>query len=400
MNGVALAYAGVHQIFQLALSAHEIGELEGVFCSIVDGEGKWGRRLGRWVPPGTARPLGSSAIPGGLVTEYPWPLLVNRVALKLVRGRRSDHLRSNTWFDRAACKWLRGSKARVFVGGETCALESLRAASEKGMECVLDCPGVPSQVLDAEARRAADKFEVRIAESSNSPQMMERKKQELALADVVLCCSEFQRGHLVALNPQVRRSEVIPLWTDVDLWQPCVAARAFSKRGEPLRVLYAGALSLRKGVPYLLEAVESLTAEARLTLVGGISLEMEGILKRYRQHQHRPYVTKAELKELYREHDVLVMPTLGDSFGFVTVEAMASGMPVIASRNAGAPVPDESWRVPAHDSEAIRARLLAYHADRELLRHDGEVAAAFGQGFRPTNYRIRAGKVFQELLAA
>jgi glycosyltransferase involved in cell wall biosynthesis len=127
---------------------------------------------------------------------------------------------------------------------------------------------------------------------------------------------------------------------------------------------------------------------------------MEAVLKRFRTHQHLPYVTKAELKELYRGHDVLVMPTLGDSFGFVTVEAMASGMPVIASRNAGAPVPDESWRVPPHDSEAIRARLLAYHADRELLRHDGDVAAAFGQGFRPTNYRSRAGKVFQELLAA
>jgi glycosyltransferase involved in cell wall biosynthesis len=111
-------------------------------------------------------------------------------------------------------------------------------------------------------------------------------------------------------------------------------------------------------------------------------------------------VTKAELKGLYQDHDVLVMPTLGDSFGFVTVEAMASGMPVIASRNAGAPVPDEGWRVPPHDAESIRARLLAYHADRELLRHHGEVAAAFGQGFRPVNYRRRAGQVFQELLAA
>jgi glycosyltransferase involved in cell wall biosynthesis len=81
-------------------------------------------------------------------------------------------------------------------------------------------------------------------------------------------------------------------------------------------------------VPYLLEAIEHLAAEVRLTLVGGISGEMEAVLKRFRTHQHLPYVTKAELKELYRGHDVLVMPTLGDSFGFVTVEAMASGMPV------------------------------------------------------------------------
>lgn len=400
MNRIALAYAGVHQIFQLALAAHEISELEGLFCSIMDGEGKWGRRLGRLAPTGTVRPLGFSELPAERVIEYPWPLLANRLAQKLVRGRRSDHLRSGTWFDREAARWLQGSKARVFVGGETCALESLRVAGGKGMKRVLDCPGVPSQVLDAEACRAAERFEVKIAASSNSPAMTERKKQELALADVVLCCSEFQRGHLMALNPQVRRSEVIPLWTDVDLWQPCVAGRNFSKPGEPLRVLYAGAVSLRKGVPYLLEAVEPLAAEVRLTLVGGVSEEMESLLKRFRAHSHLPYVTKAELKGLYQEHDVLVMPTLGDSFGFVTVEAMASGMPVIASRNAGAPVPDEGWRVPPHNAEAIRTRLLAYHADRELLCHHGEVAAAFGQGFRPVNYRRRAGQVFQELLAA
>ena len=287
----------------------------------------------------------------------------------------------------------------MYAGGETCALECLRVAADKGMKRVLDCPGVPSQVLDAEALRAAERFGVKIATSSNSPAMAERKKQELALADVVLCCSEFQRGHLMALNPQVQRSEVIPLWTDVDLWQHCVGARNFSKSGEPLRVLYAGAVSLRKGVPYLLQAVEPLAAEVSITLVGGVSAEMQGLLKRFRPHAHLPYVTKSELKEIYREHDVLVMPTLGDSFGFVTVEAMASGMPVIASQHAGAPVPEESWRVPPHDAEAIRARLLAYHADRELLCHHGEMAAAFGQGFRPENYRRRAGEVFKELLA-
>ena len=398
MNGIALAYAGVHQIFQLALAAHEISELEGLFCSIMDGQGKWGRRLGRWVPPGTARPLGYSDLPSERVTEYPWPLLVNRLAQKLVRGRRSDHLRSNSWFDRQAATWLQGSKARVFVGGETCALESLSVAAEKGMKRVLDCPGVPSAVLDKEARQAAERFELNIEASSNSPAMAERKKQELALVEVVLCCSEFQRGHLMALNPQVKRSEVIPLWTDVELWQSCVTGRVFTKSGEPLRVLYAGAVSLRKGVPYLMEAVEPLKHEIRLTLVGGVSPEMEGILGRFRPHKHLPYLTKAELKNLYREHDVLVMPTLGDSFGFVTVEAMASGMPVIASQNAGAPVPDPSWRVPPHDAEAIRTRLLAYHADREMLRFDGEVAAAFGQNFRPVNYRQRAGELFKHLL--
>ena len=400
MNGVALAYAGVHQIFQLALAAHEVGELEGLFCSIVDAEGSWGRRLGRWVPPGTARPLGSSGIPPDLMTEFPWPLLANRLCKKLMPDMRSEHLRSNACFDRAASRWLRNSRARLFVGAESCALESLRQAGRMGMKCVLDCPGVPYQILQAEAQRAASKFDVKIKPGANSPVMAERKRQELAAADLVLCCSDFQRDHLVALNSGIKRTAVIPLWTDVVFWSEGAQERFFSCPGEPLRVLYAGAVSLRKGVPYLLEAVEPLAREVTLTLVGEVSAEMAPILKRCRSHRHLPYLPRTQLRELYCEHDILVMPTLGDSFGFVTIEAMASGMPVIATQNAGAPVPNESWRVPPHDAAAIGTKLLIYHKDRERLRHDGQVAAAFGSRFHPETYRARVGEIFKELLAA
>lgn len=400
MNGVVLAYAGVHQIFQLALAAHELGELERLCCSIVDGPGKWGRRLRRWVPSGTVQPLGSDAIPSDRIAEFPWPLLANRIGGKLIPARRSEHLHSNAWFDRRAARWLRTSTAKVFVGGETCALECLRQAGRMGMKRVLDCPGVPSLALDAEARRAAETFDVKIAPSSNSPAMLERKRLELDAADVVLCCSPFQRDKLIALHPTIRRAEVFPLWTDVEFWSAVADSRAFSAAGQPLQVLYAGAVSLRKGVPYLLQAVEPLATEISLTLVGSVSAEMESVVKRFRQHRHLPYVPRSELRELYRTHDLLVMPTLGDSFGFVSVEAMASGMPVVVSRNAGAPVPDESWRVDAHDAGAIRDKVLAYHADRSLLRHHGRIAAAFGAGFRPEEYRAKARALFAECLAA
>jgi glycosyltransferase involved in cell wall biosynthesis len=400
MNSIALAYAGVHQIFQLALAAHEVGELDSLYCSVVNGNRKWGRRLGRWVPAGTAQPLGSDTIPQERMIEFPWPILANRLTKKLLPRRRNDHLRSNTWFDRSAANWLSGRKAKVFIGVETCALQSLMRAGEMGMKRVLDCPGLPSQVLDFEAERAAVTFGVNIDVTSNSLAMVERKKRELAAADVVLCCSEFQRERLLALNPIVRRAEVIPLWTDVDFWSAAAMARVFAQPGERLRVLCAGTVSLRKGVPYLLQAVEPLAAEVSLTLVGSVSPEMESVLKRFRAHRCLPYLPKDQLRSLCTEHDLLVMPTLGDSFGFVITDAMASGMPVIASRSAGAPLPDEGWRVPAHDAEAIRTKLLAYHTDRDLLRHDAEVALVFGRMFPPTNYRAKAAKLFAGLLAA
>jgi glycosyltransferase involved in cell wall biosynthesis len=400
MNGIALAYSGVHQIFQLALAAYELGELNGLFCSIVDGPGRWGGWLGKLAPPATVRPLGWEGLPQSCITENPWPLLANRLGKRVLKKRRSNHVHSNHWFDKSAARWLEGREVKIFVGAETCALECFRMAEKRGIRRVLDCPGVPTQVLEREASLAASEFGIRWTPGPNMDLMVSRKAEELELADIVLCCSEFQRRRLLECFPFVKRSEVISLWTDVPFWSAVAARRPHAENNRPLRVLCAGAVSLKKGIPYLLQAVEPLEREVELTLVGSVAAEMPPVLKRFRPHRHLPYMSKDKLASLYLEHDVLVMPTLGDSFGFVTVEAMASGMPVIASRNAGAPVPDESWRVPPRDAEAIRARLLAYHADRELLRHHGEVAATFGQGFRPVDYRRRAGKLFQELLAA
>lgn len=398
MNSIALAYAGVHQIFQLALAAHEIGELNGLFCSIVDGPGKWGARLGRLVPSGTSRPLGSSEIPSHLITEQPWPLFLNRLGKRLFPRRRSDHLNSSRWFDHCAARWLVKRGARIFVGGETCALESLRTAGAMGMIRILDCAGVPSQSLDVMAQLAAREFSVTLPLTSNSLTMQNRKREELVEADLVFCCSEFQRRKLLEINPQIKRIEVIPLWTDVNFWTAGDRPRGRPHESMKLRVLYAGAVSIRKGVPYLLQALETLQHEASLTLVGSLAPEMLQILMRFRQHRRLPYVTKQELRNLAFDHDVLVMPTLGDSFGFIAMEAMAAGLPVIASSHCGAPLPDDSWRVPAANADAITARLRHYIEQPERLAADSERARAFAQQFTPERYRENVKAVFSELL--
>ena len=164
-------------------------------------------------------------------------------------------------------------------------------------------------------------------------------------------------------------------------------------------MLYAGGISLRKGVPYLLEAVAKLGREVVLTMAGSVAPDMQTLLPKYRVQQLHPYLPKERLRELFDAHDVLVMPTLGDSFGFIVLEAMAAGLPVIASAHCGAPVPDESWRVPAGDAEAIAARLQHYISNPERLGNDGVIAAGFAAQFTPERYRANARTFFARLLA-
>jgi glycosyltransferase involved in cell wall biosynthesis len=106
---------------------------------------------------------------------------------------------------------------------------------------------------------------------------------------------------------------------------------------------------------------------------------------------------REELPKVYQEHDVLVFPTLGDSFGFVALEAMSFGLPVIATTCAGAPLPEESWRVPPMDDGELANRLRLYDADRLQLARDAQMARDFVREYTPEAFRRRAQAIFQSL---
>ncbi len=401
MNSIFLAYAGVHQIFQLTLAAHEIDELAGLTCSLVDLPGKWGARISRWLRFPSARPLGLEQIPMEKIHECPLPLLLHRLGRKLLPWRFSEHYHTNILFDRHVAAQLQQSDCSIFVCGETCSLRSLQVAKARGITCVMDCAGIPSAFLDQFARRAAEDFQLPVQATRNSPRMAAQKARELELADVVLAVSDLQKIALVSQGVPPEKIRVIPLWVDHAFWSEGSERRVWQGKEMPLRVLYAGTLSLSKGVPYLLRALQPLREWATLTMAGSVSPELQPMLQQLPdQVRLSGRLNRDQLRDCYREHDVLVMPTLGDSFGFVTLEAMAAGLPVIVSENAGAPVPDASWRVPVCDAAAITRRLRHYIENRETLRSDVARAQAFAAEFDPARYRHAAGGLLRELMAA
>lgn len=398
MNRVVLAYSGVHQIFQLALAAEELGELEALHCSMIDRPGKWGAVMASRLPVPSARPFGYESLPADKIVEHPWPVLLQRGLQRLLPWRRSDHRHSNAWFDRVVAARLRTSQARLFVGAETCALHSMRAARARGMRCVLDCAGIDHRFLERQLRGAAVRHGLPPPSPLVSPAMARRKQAELELADGILCCSDFQADVLVSAGVARERIRVVPLWVDAAFWQAGPPRRP--RPSGPLRVIYAGGVSLAKGVPDLLEAVRVLGEAVELTLVGRAAPEMAGLLAALPPNiRHRGYVPRETLRQLYAEHDLLVLPSLGDSFGFVAIEAMAAGLPVAVSSHAGVPLPEPAWRVPAGSAAALAARLRHYVQDREGLAEDGRRAAAFAAAWTPERYRRQVRGLLTELLA-
>jgi len=230
------------------------------------------------------------------------------------------------------------------------------------------------------------------------PALAERKREEFAMADFILVLSEVHRQSFMQSGFPSARLHQIPLWVDSRLWH-LPGANRDDGENNPLRVLFVGSLGLRKGIPYLVRAIDACGADVELTIAG---VSEPGANRLLAQCRTRITVlggkTKTELRRIYWDSDILVLPSLVDTFGFVALEAMACGLPVIVTANCGVPVPEESWRVPIMDSNAIAIRLMRYAKDRTLLRNDGTRAAIFAQQYTPERYREAVKHLLLQLL--
>ena len=396
-NAVVVAHSGVHQAFQIAQAAQEAGLLEAFYTSILDAPGKWGGRMAQWAGHDALLSRRSDGLAPRRVIEYPWPEVKARLGRFFSPHALNGAIFAAQEFDRWVAQQLRRSSSKIFIGVENGAFHSFPVAKERGMKLIYDCPGYNARHTQAAAEETARRFGLAVVDTGDTPEMTRRKEIEISLADCVLCCSQTHAESLRPLGASAERTVINPLWIDSSRWFPPKLEKA-SQRGK-LRVVYAGKITLRKGIPFLIEAARALGNDAELTLVGEITTDVLPLLQK-----PEPFLTvnapvsKPALRQVYWENDILVLPSLGDSFGYVALEAMACGRPVIVTDHCGVPLPDPSWRVPVMNSEAIARRLNHYMANRLALRDDGRMAAEFARQFTPERYRDGIRRLLTRLL--
>ena len=156
---------------------------------------------------------------------------------------------------------------------------------------------------------------------------------------------------------------------------PRAVARAHAPandRSRPLRALFVGHLSQRKGLADLHEAMEHVRGLVTLTLVGPrVAADCPALDQVIHAHHWLPPVPHARLLELMAEHDVLVFPSIVEGFGLVITEALSRGLPVITTPHTGGPdlMTDgrDGFIVPIRSPDAIADRLTRLAKDRDLL---------------------------------
>jgi starch synthase len=282
--------------------------------------------------------------------------------------------------DKGSRQPLKESDIFVFYNG--CGLESARQFRQNGGIGIVEA--VNSHVLVQEQLMAEEYKMLGLPWSSFHVRETKRRVAEVEEADYVLLPSTFVARSFLAKGIPKERLLRVPY-----PMQKIAGASALlpqkKNEEEVFRILYVGAISVRKGLRYLIEAFRHLKhPKKELWIVGPITspsglenISMPEGIKFFGS------LKGDALQEVYNQATVFCLPSIEDGFGLVLNEALAYGVPVIATENTG--IEDllidgnGGMVVPIRDSKAILNWLTRLANDDQFLTFQQVAAQEAGE---------------------
>lgn len=326
-----------NQFVRALLDACETRQLDYRFCTTLAfrADAPWLRVL-----PGRLRAellRRDHGIPAPRCLAHPWReaarLLAQRALPRVPAMFSVDAVYQS--LDRRAAAWLRRQAGRVAAvhAYEDGALETFQAARAQGARCSYELPiaywETSRRLLREEAERWPE-WEPTLGATSEPPEKLERKTRELALADRIVCPSAFVQESV----PEIHRPKCVV----AEFGSPAHAAlpeRAAPGNG-PLRFLFAGSFTQRKGLADLFAALRLLgPAPIELVLMGSPILPLDFYRRAGAHFTYEPTRPHAAVLELMTRCDVLVLPSIVEGRALVQQEALSCGLPLLVTPNAG-----------------------------------------------------------------
>ncbi len=351
---------GVFHHFELARELERRGCLQTIYSSY-----PWTR-------------LRREGLPRARVETFPWLHVAQHLADRLPVGRRwlTDELgyANALAFDRWTLRRLQSApRPDALVGLAGSSLDTGRWLKAEGGVFVCDRGSTHQRYQERVVREEFLRWGVDGPVSDLRDTLREEAIYEAC--DAITVPSRSAANSFIQMGVAAEKIHVIPYG---------VRLEAFSAQpvdSDDFNVLFAGAVGLRKGLPYLLEAFAALRhPRKRLRVIGHVQPEMRSVLVRLPTAgvEFLGSLARAEVAGWMQRSQVLVLPSVEDGFGLVMAEAMASGCPVIASDQTGAAdlFTDgvEGYIVPVRDAAAITERLERL-ADDSLLQRTMAAAA-------------------------
>lgn len=168
------------------------------------------------------------------------------------------------------------------------------------------------------------------------PEDFQRLVAETTMPARSLAASSFTRQSLVDHGVAPDSVRVVPYGIDLEKFHPDLTlARPASA---PLKLLFVGRINQRKGIKYLLEAIALLPdADLELTVCGRVLDGLDLFQQAGRRVRVRPSVSSEDLVKAYQQADLFVLPSIAEGFGQVLLEALACGLPILATTHTAGP---------------------------------------------------------------
>jgi glycosyltransferase involved in cell wall biosynthesis len=223
-------------------------------------------------------------------------------------------------------------------------------------------------------------------------------------ADAVLVPTETVRQSFVERGFDREKIFKLPYAANLTRFYPRQQSDPSPRDNGPLKVICVGAIGLRKGQLHLLEACRILGKNTvELTLVGTISSEIVERVREYKQFfQHIEHIPNINLRTILLRHDIFVLASLEEGLAVAVCEAMACGLPIVATKESGAEeiLVDgaNGFFVRASSTEDLAKRLSFLAGNRELLDPMGIRAAEAAQSYLNwQNYATQLTSIYEHL---
>jgi len=213
--------------------------------------------------------------------------------------------------------------------------------------------------------------------------------------DIVVAVSDY----LGSAVESFRRQRVPVVGNIVDV--PPLAGQRAPFAGGQIKVLGVGTVAAHKGWSLAVDTIETLRAQgndASLTWLGdGPELELMRRCASRVPLAAPGHVAPEEVREAMRSADVLILPTLRETFSLVTAEALASGTPVVATGRGGHQglITAETGVIVARDREALAQGVLqALQFDRQRILARGRELV---DNFSEVRFRTAYAEIYERL---
>lgn len=266
-----------------------------------------------------------------------WRTLVTYTLYRFPESIRPSHSTLFQWqdfgFDRAIAKQL---ETCDFIHGmpSQCA-ETFAVARQKGVRTVLNHATGPVKqqlaLVEPEYRRVGVDYQ---PDAIYNEHYLAQEQVAFSLADYHCVASSVVKQQLINDGFDAEKIFVIPYGVDADL---------FPKSTEvvdgPFNVCFAGMMTIRKGIHYLLKALEAVgQSDWTLNCYGLPNSETEPDFQAYRGSaalKRHGTISRSELGQAFHKNHVLVLPSAEEAFGLVVAQALQAGTPCIVSDRVG-----------------------------------------------------------------